>query len=237
MKRRWRWTIGALLFLLAAAGMALFLLYRATQYVPPAYEQALQLEPRSAARGSDEMLKRAADLSNRLRKEGAWQALFTQQQINGWLAVDLPQNHPESLPPSLSDPRVVIEQDQVVLFCRYEADAVRSVLSLTLEPYVPSPNVLAVRIRGARAGRVPLPLDDVLKAISRWANDANVPLQWKQTDGDPVAQFTFDGVREAEGRQVRIDTLEVRPGEVFVAGATQRASQSNAPRLPAAEAR
>ena len=220
MTRRKRWILGSLAAVVGAVALGLFLLYRATQHVPPAYERALRLETTVAAERSDEMLRQATALSNRVKRPGRWEARFTDEQINGWLAVDLPRNHANALPASVSEPRVAIEEQRVTLFCRYTRGAAQSVLSLEVEPYCPSPNVLALRIRAAKAGRVPIPLDDLLRGITRAAQEADVPLQWRQADGDPVAILTAPP-REANARQIRIDTLEIRSGELYVAGTTE----------------
>ena len=50
--------------------------------------------------------RQTAALNNHLRRMGGWEAHFTDQQVNGWLAVDVPKNHPDLLPPEISHPRV-----------------------------------------------------------------------------------------------------------------------------------
>ena len=55
---------------------------------------------------------------------GRWQALFTAEQINGWMAVDLARNFPNTLPPGVVDPRVDIRPEGVTVACRYLEGAV-----------------------------------------------------------------------------------------------------------------
>ncbi len=50
---------------------------------------------------------------------GHWSAVFTDEQINGWLAADLPEKFPQLLPPEIQDPRVVFAPGQLQLACRY----------------------------------------------------------------------------------------------------------------------
>jgi hypothetical protein len=94
------------------------------------------------------------------------------------------------------------------------------VLSLTIEPYLPKPSVLALRIVSARAGLLPLPLGRVLSGLSLAARDVQLRLEWRRAGGDPVAMLslpTGDG-----DRIVRIDTLRLGEGEIYVAGTTER---------------
>ena len=69
----------------------------------------------------------------------------------------------------MRDPRVIINAKQIIIACRYEHGGVNSVLSLTVEPSVPEPNVVALRIVKARAGLLPVPLSGVLGRISEAA--------------------------------------------------------------------
>ena len=212
--------VAGCLFLLVLVG--LYLLYRGTQYVPEEYIAVLEADPVEAAEAKDEALRQAAALQSNVKKPGRWRALFTQEQLNGWLAVDLPQNHADALPDSVSDPRVVIEPEQVTLFCRVEMSGVTTVASLTVQPHVPEPNILAVRICKARAGSVPMPLGEALDRLSDIAGRAGYHLQWQQADGDPVAVLTVPPPRSDNGIAIQIDTLELDDGELYLSGTTER---------------
>jgi hypothetical protein len=179
----------------------------------------MELEPETLEKGSDQMLRQAAALEGAVVKVGHWEALFTAEQINGWLAVDRAQNYPNSLPPTMSDPRVAIDPKQVTFACRYQEGSTNSVLSLTIEPSVPEPNVLALRIVKARAGLLPLPLGQVLDQFTEAAHDMQLHLEWRRVGGDPVAMVSLP---EDDDRQVRIDTLRLGDGEIYVAGSTRR---------------
>jgi len=215
--------IALLIFLgvLAVIAAGLFGLYRASQQVPKFYRQAITLDPVAQKQASDQMLQQAAALASDLRKEGRWQAVFTAEQINGWLAVDLLENHPGALPRSLRDPRVAIDPDGVTLGCRFQRGNLNSVVTLTIQPYLPEPNVLALRIHKARAGLLPMPLAEILDRISQTARRMELRLEWRQTDGDPVALISIPPPRDQQGKVVRIETLRFRDGEIYLAGTTR----------------
>ncbi len=205
----------AVLIVLALVG-----LYLAARQEPDFYQKAIAIDQAVLDKGSDRMLRQTAALQSAVQKEGRWEALFTAEQINGWLAVDRAKNHPNSLPPMMSDPRVAIDSKQVTFACRYHGGWLNSVASLTIEPAVPEPNVLALRIVKARAGLLPLPLGSIVDWLSQAARNMNLRLEWRHAGSDPVAVLSLP---ETEGDQtVRIDTLRLDDGEIYVAGSTQR---------------
>jgi hypothetical protein len=202
------------------------LLYRGTQQVPQFYEVSLQPEmsrPEQARLG-DEFEREVLELHNDTGREGQWQAVFSDREVNAWLAVDLVQNHPRALPPDLVDPRVAIAPDQLQVACRYTGEPLETVVSIEADVYLTDkPNQLALRIRGFRAGVIPLPLKQLMERVSDAARKSGVPLLWSQQDSDPVALFQVPAEhKQFPGRVLCLETLELRDGEIFLAGRTKR---------------
>ena len=210
------WVIIGVVLLVAAALVAGG--WMAVGHTPEFYRLALAADPAAQAAASTEMFNRAQRLARAVRDPGDWQAQFTTEQINGYLAVDLVKQFPELAAPEIRDPRVELRPGGATLAFRYDGPPAASVVSLDVEAYLAEPNVVALRIRGARAGALPLPLDDVLEAISRAAATADVQLRWRQTDGDPVALVTFKSPPDRP--QLAIEKLDLRQGSLYVAGKT-----------------
>ena len=101
---------------------------------------------------SDALLREAAALVSDLHKSGRWQALFTAEQINGWLAYDMLQNHPHLFPPAISDLRVAIQQDRAQIAFRWTKPAWSAIVFLETQIFLREENVVAMRICKARAG-------------------------------------------------------------------------------------
>ncbi len=213
-------TAGAFLLLVGlVAGV-----YYAARHVPEFYEQALQVEPQRLEAASDEMLRQTTELVSHTNTTGSWEVRFTAEQINGWLAVDLPRNHAGSLPKEFHDPRVAITPGGIQVASRYETDWVSTVASLHLDVALREHNALAVRFRKARAGSLPLPLKDILDQLSRAARESNLRLTWETIDGDPVGVITIPAMRDGERNvMVTLDALELRDGEIYLRGRTQPA--------------
>lgn len=207
--------------------------YWAVQREPEFYRLALAHEPAKLEVASDEMLQHSTALASDVREVGPWQALFTAEQINGWLAVDLPQNHPDFLPAEISEPRVLFKPSRVTLGCRLEQAGITTVASLEVEAYMAQPNVLAVRFCKARAGAVPVPLAPILERCSAAAAASNLRLEWQQASGDPVALITL-ATRHEPGTEFFLERLELRDGALYLAGRTEKAGKRHDPAaLPA----
>ena len=88
-------------------------LWYSIRHVPEFYRQALSTDRAQLEKSNKQLLRLTAALRNELRRPGVWQARFTADEINGWLAVDVPKNHPDLLPPQIEEPRVGITPDAV----------------------------------------------------------------------------------------------------------------------------
>lgn len=205
-------------------------LYWAATRVPSFYDEPIDPATPEVRQASDEMLDHTTALANDVRREGQWSALFTGRQVNGWLSVDLVENHGQSLPPGISDVRTKIDTEGVRLACRYQVGAIATVLTLDLEPYLAAPNVVAVRIRGARAGLLPLPLGTVLDWFGQAAHEADLRLRWQRSDGFPLALIEIPAV-DRDGLAIELEGLELRDDALYLAGRSRTSATSTAQRL------
>lgn len=203
---------------LAVCSVSLFSLYQASQQVPEFYAEALALDPDDQQVARDEFIAQATALASDLHRLGRWQRLFTAEQINAWLALELVTNNPGLLPDGMHDPRIVISDKEATIACRYEQGSISTVLSLSVDAYLQEPNVVALRIRRARAGALPVPLKQVLDGISQAARELKLRLEWRKTHGDPVALITFPRARDSRTESLKLQMVELRQGELFLAG-------------------
>jgi len=124
----------------------------------------------------------------------------------------------------VSDPRIRIVPSGVTLACQYDTSSLSTVFSLEVQAYLAEPNVIALRIERARAGSVPLPLDQILQGFTTAAERAGLQLAWKQTEGDPVALVTLPALISDDDLLLRLETLELRDCELRLAGKTEPAT-------------
>jgi hypothetical protein len=208
----------AVLLVLAALVAGGIWLYRSLSHVPPFYSDALAVDESVLKQSNREMLRRTAALNNDVKRPGRWEALFTDEQINGWLAVDVPKNHPDLIPPQASNPRVQIVPGRLLAGAQIE-NAVSAIVSVELDIRLTDTNVLAVRIQKLRVGDVPWGLDEILDDVIATARDWGLHVEQTQTEGDPVLLLTMPA--ELDRRRVLVERLELREGEVYLSGSTK----------------
>ena len=206
--------------LMVLAGLSV--VYWASQQVPEFYTEVVDVDPDVQRQASEEMLQQTTALISDVKQEGRWETIFTAEQINGWLAVDLVENHPDALPDMFRDPRVAIEPDTLTVAVRFQQGRTSSVLTLPVEPYLPKPNLLALRIRKARAGLVPVPLGSLLDHVTEVAGQMGFHLRRRYEEGDPVLIVLMPSPGEEDDKLLQIDTLKLNEGEIYAAGTTSR---------------
>ncbi len=204
--------------LLLLGGASVLWVYTASQQVPEFYDVAVAVKPKDQAVERDAFVARAAALASDLQSDGHWHSLFTADEINAWLALELAANYPDLLPVELCDPRISLSPGTATIGCRYRSGELETVVSITLDAYLQAPNVLALRVRRARAGALPVPLGHILDGISRAAQQLNLRLEWRHAHGVPVALITFPPVGDGKSLPPRLDSIELRDGELFVSG-------------------
>jgi hypothetical protein len=217
------WSGLTCLLLLATAALVL---YRGTQHVPEFYQQVLTatVPPAQQFQVGDELERDVLELHNATTKPGRWEAEFTDEQINAWLATLLPRNHPQALPAEIRDPRVKISADSAQLAWRLASERFETVISLQADLYLTDqPNQIAIRLHAVRAGWVPVPLTQILERVSDAARRAGVDLSWSQQEGDPVALLRVPSRHpDFEDRELHLESLELNDGKVSLSGRTER---------------
>lgn len=194
--------------------------YRAAVHEPEFYREETAIPVENQKTANDEFLAQTTAVASVVERPGAWSLTLTQEQINGFLAVDLPQNHGQVLPPFLHEPRVHLQPREATIACRMREGMLSSIATLVLDIYLAEPNVVGVRFKRLRAGIVPMPLDRLLDQLKLLGEQNEVPIRWTRQEGDTVALVELPPLKPNQGIRQRIDQIEVRAGEIFIAGSS-----------------
>ena len=221
MPRKWRIAAIVLTALAAVVAAALGGAYAALQRVRPFYEQALAIEPQTLETGSRELESRATALYNDARRPGAWQAAFTAEQINGWLATQLDDVYADALPEEIADPRVAIGDGALTLGFRTRRGGVNTVVSADAAVSITESGAVAIRLIGVRAGSLPIPVMQVAEELAKACHELSLPVRWTQQAGQPIALVDLNGNLASDGRRIVLDTAELRDGTLYLAGHTE----------------
>lgn len=211
------WAFLAVVVVLAAGAGGLYL---ASRQVPEFYAVAVAADPATLKSESDTMLRHTAALNNQVRKPGRWEATFRDDEINGWLAVDMVQNHPELVVPEIRDVRMQFGPAEILLGARLEGSVMSAVVSLRLGVSLSSPNVVALRFYKARVGNLPWRLDQVVESIASGAQELDLHVEQTQVEGDPLLLITLPHLVDEKDYVLALDRLELRNGEIYLAGET-----------------
>ena len=202
--------------------------YYAARQVRPFYQQALHLEPEVLERGSRELESRATALYSDARQAGYWHALFTAEQINGWLAVQLKENQSEEATSNIRDPRVAISPELLRLGFRARSGGVDTVVSVDASVFLMDDGAVGIRFLSVRAGSLPLPVMQLADEIAATCEELRLPVRWTQQEGQPVAIVSVDSDESTGNRQFFIDCIELADGELYLAGHTEIAGSTKA---------
>lgn len=217
-RRRWLWWLsGIILGTFAVLGGGAWWAYEALCSVPEFYADALEQDPEKAKVASKDMVRRTALLASDIQQRGGWQAMFTAEQINGWLANDLPQVYPQMSSATLTEPRVAINDGVAQIGGTYRDGNIETVFSLELEAYMREPNVVALRILHARAGAMPFSIAPALSAIQQSVIDAGFGFESHRSDGGQLLLIKIPPRTENKNPPV-LESLELRDGRLFLGG-------------------
>lgn len=222
MARKLRIVAVCLLVLAAVVGVALWGVYSALRRVQPFYQQALALDPQVLDEGSRQLESRATALYSDTQKTGQWHALFTADQINGWLAVKLAEDYADAIPADVHDPRVAIAPDALTLGFRTTQGGVETVVSVDASVFVTEAGAIGVRLLGVRAGALPLPVTKAAEEIAAGCRGLSVPVRWTQQERRPVAIIDVDQSLSKGDHRLVVDSIELGDGELYVAGRTDQ---------------
>src|SRR4051812_41344691 len=195
--------------------------YYAAQQVEPYYEQALRTEPEVLERGSRELESRATALYSDAKQIGRWQALFTVEQINGWLATQLAADKGGELPANMRDPRIAIVRDRLTLGFRTKSGGLETVVSVDGSVLITDDGNVGIRFMSVRAGALPLPVLQLADELATACKKLKLPVRWTQENGQPIAIVNIASNASADNREFFIDSIELRNNEMYLAGHTE----------------
>ena len=162
-----------------------------TKQIPEFYAEVTRNPPDDDDQQSMQLKADVRRLQADAAQQGSWNARFSDRQINAWLSQELPKKFSRLLAKGMSDPRIVIQDDRVLIAARYQDKRIDTVVSMEIKAELTEePNMLALRVQNLRAGALPLPLDRFLKGITREAARGDVEVRWDFTDEGPVALVT-----------------------------------------------
>lgn len=217
------WIKRAIRFVLVAVFLlciAIWVIYASAQREPDFYKVALELEKQTLAEQGIAFERQVLDLQNNARTMRQWQAVFTDDQINGWLASDFPEKFPGALPHSVSDPRVGIDKNALRVAFRFNSGRIKGIVQAEVDAFCTDvPGQIAIRIKKVSSGWVPIPVNSIADRISAALRRLGAQVEWSEIDSDPVAliEIPADKVRIGDKR-VTIESIQLLENKLVLIG-------------------
>jgi hypothetical protein len=227
-KRKWLIGIGGTLGVLAAIPVGIWF---SLTYQPPYYRAIVRLSREQRAGRAKKFVAQSLQLRNDICNEPTWEAVFTDQEVNAWLAEDLVTYFADQLPPEVSEPRVLFELDHMTLAFQLRQGGFQSVITVVARPRVPGGNTVELTLEKIRAGILPVPADQILDRIIEYARFHGVDVEWARRDGYPVVLMRYTPHIDRE--DVQLEELQIRDHQIRLAGRSDREKGAfQRPKLP-----
>ncbi|MGI9455407.1 MAG: hypothetical protein ACR2NU_02545 [Aeoliella sp.] len=216
-----RFLLLMLLVLVAIMAAGLGGMYWAVTATQPYYLTALEQDPLALEEQSRQFESRFTALHSDLQNEGEWQTVISAAEINGWLALKLPESFPDSLPPRVRDPRIAITRDAVIMAARSELAGVDTVVSVAFSAFVTDEGNLAIEIKQVQAGALPLPHKEIVDKLSHATRRAGLPIKWTQNEGRKVMIIERELWDNGDEDLRVLEAIDLAEGEMFLSGRTE----------------
>jgi hypothetical protein len=226
MLRRRRALIVASCLAALAAAVGGYVFY-AVRSVRPFYAEAIAADPQELKSAGKRMEERVERLAEEAARVGRWEMVFTEDEVNGWLAYFLEDNRQKILPPEVEDPRIAFVEGGAKIGFRYLGNRLDSVISVEADAFMIANDVAAVRLRKAYLGVLPISMDEVVAQVTKGAASLRLPIRWTEHDGDPVVLLAVADAMSTDEEMRKLEHLELRNGEVVLAGHTHAQSASS----------
>jgi hypothetical protein len=226
--RKWLIGVGSVLGALAAIPAGIWL---SLTYQPSYYRAIVGLTREQRAGRARKFVAQSLQLRNDIVNEPTWEAVFTDQEVNAWLAEDLVTYFADQLPPEVTEPRVLFELDHMTLAFQLRHGGLQSVITVVARPRVPGGNTVELTLERIRAGILPVPADHILDRIIEYARYHGVDVEWARRDGYPVVLMRYTPHIDRE--DVQLEELQIRDHQIRLAGRSDRAKGAvKPPKLP-----
>jgi hypothetical protein len=225
---KWLLLVGAILVVLLTIPVVVWF---SLTYQPSYYRAMVRLTREQRKGQAKKFVAQSLQLRNDICNEPTWEAVFTDGEVNAWLAEDLITHFADQLPPEVNEPRLLFELDRITLAFELRQRGIHSVITVIARPRIPEGNTVELTLEKIRAGILPVPPDHILDRIIDYARYHGVDAQWSRKDGYPVVVMRY--TPNVEREDVQLEQVQVCNGQIRLAGRSDRAKGAfRTPTLP-----
>ena len=183
----------------------------------PSYYRDIVLQSHEQRQGkARKFVAQSLQLRNDICNEPTWEAVFSDQEVNAWLAEDLVSHFADQLPSEVNEPRLLFEVDRIILAFQLRQRGMSSVITVIARPRVPEGNTVELTLEKIRAGILPVPADNVLDRIIEYGRRHGIDVEWTRKEGSPVVLIRYTPNLERD--DVQLEEVQIRNGQMRLAG-------------------
>ncbi len=203
-------------------GVIIAMVYRSMQQPPQFYQEALAVSDAAHEQAGDRFEQTILQLSNQMRMSEYWSATLTEEEINGWMAADLPNKFPGALPDIVESPRIAITDDQVNLAFRVRSKKFNGIVHIRGSLFcTDKPNQIAIHISNIRSGMISVPINFWAERIQRSLEQQGIVMSWIEQSGNPIALVDLPKhITQKSDRDFVIHAIQLDEGLMRVFGRT-----------------
>lgn len=190
--------------------------------VPAFYRARTLSQLPTPEQGARRLVSDVSALRAAVVREGRWEAAIDERDVNAWLAIDLPRNHPGLLPDGITAPRVRFAPQRVEAGVRVGAGPCAAIAAVVAEVRLREPNQLGITLVDARLGGLPLPRGPVLAAVEQAFRRLGMFTTVRRLDGRSVLVVYIPSTHEEGGIGHWLESFAIGEGTIAVSGRTSR---------------
>jgi hypothetical protein len=196
-------------------------LYQSSQVEPEFYTQALTVNVETQQQASEEFVAAAEEVAEQIESNSGWETSITEEQLNGWLAIDLQKMLSDRGISGIEEPRCRIQVDGIRLACRWQASGLGGVLVLHCQPELDAEHErLTVSIRSVKSGILPVPRSRWLEPLRATVESSELPVSWGTDQEPPTISVDLSRVEAVPGRKLLMEQMELQDGVLKLSGSS-----------------
>jgi hypothetical protein len=236
MRRINRLIAYSLLAVLLVLLLVLYALYLSAQRPPKFYRDNLDVAFDIQETRNREMLRKARLLNNDIQKTNApWEGSFSNDEINGYLAVEVGKESSNLFPKEVKEPRLTVRDHRLDFACRLEEGQVTGILHLAIDAMIMEPNRLMFRLKHVSLGRLPIAKERPKQLILDALRKQGYAVTEGTMDGDPTFTISLE-LSYGKDKAISLESIELLDGGLRISGTTTKLPKSEpGPAVPLPE--
>jgi hypothetical protein len=175
-----------------------------------------------AEQAARRLVTRGSSLHAAFLEVGHWEGVFSEREINAFLALDLPRNHAAVLPAWCREPRVEFLPGRLRAAMRVGPGIVSATLWIDAEVTLHEANQLRIAPTRSRLGMLPVPPGPLLAALARRLERAGAVTEIRRGNARSALVVYIPSTHEAGGVSRWLAAIRLAAGELAVVGETRR---------------